>query len=188
AEFLATARPIVIRYYLSSAHYRSTIDYHAGSLVEAESALDRIHGFLERSGRVLAGQGTSGGAVAVPDAFATAMDDDLGVPQALGVVHETVRAGNAALDDGDTATAARARAEVIAMTSVLGINPEAPEWASGDGGAADAVLGTLVDRLIAERESARASKDFATADRVRDTLAGAGVTLEDGPDGTRWTL
>jgi cysteinyl-tRNA synthetase len=74
------------------------------------------------------------------------------------------------------------------MTSVLGIDPEAPEWATGDGGTAEAVLGTLVDRLIAEREAARASKDFAAADRVRDALAGAGITLEDGPEGTRWTL
>lgn len=191
AEFLSAARPIVVRYYLGSAHYRSTIDYHAGSLVEAEAAFTRIEGFLSRAADAVAATPDieQTGAVAVPDGFATAMDDDLGVPQALGVLHETVRQGNAALDAQDVALAARLRSEVVAMLGVLGLDPAAPEWASSaEGGAADAVLASLVEHLLGERETARSSKDFAAADRVRDALAAAGVTLEDTPTGPKWSI
>jgi cysteinyl-tRNA synthetase len=189
AEFLSSARPIVVRYYLGSAHYRSTIDYHEGSLVEAEAAFGRIEGFLDRVARAVQAspEVEQTGALPVPDAFATAMDDDLGVPQALGVVHDAVRAGNAALDAGDVALAARLRTEVTAMLGVLGLDPAAPEWTATGGGTADATLGSLVEQLIGQREAARSAKDFAAADSVRDTLAGAGITLEDGPDGTRWS-
>jgi cysteinyl-tRNA synthetase len=189
AEFLSAARPIVVRYYLGSAHYRSTIDYHEGSLVEAEAAFSRIEGFLDRVARAVEAtpEVEQTGVLPVPDAFAAAMDDDLGVPQALGVLHEAVRQGNAALDAKDVALAARTRAEVVAMLGVLGLDPAAPEWAAENTGGADAVLASLVEHLIEQREAARASKDFAAADSVRDTLAAAGITLEDGPDGTRWT-
>jgi len=190
AEFLEHARPIVVRYYLGSAHYRSTIDYHEGSLVEAEAAFSRIEGFLDRVARAVEAtpEVEQTGVLAVPDAFAAAMDDDLGVPQALGVLHEAVRQGNAALDAKDVALAARLRAEVAAMLGVLGLDPAAPEWAAENTGGADAVLASLVEHLIGQREAARSSKDFAAADSVRDTLAAAGITLEDGPDGTRWAL
>src|SRR3712207_7869750 len=117
AEFLALARPIVVRYYLGSAHYRSTIDYHDGALEEAEAALDRIEVFLRRAGQRLTGTRFSANTAPVlPAAFTAAMDDDLAVPQALGVLHEHVRAGNAALDDENLDAAARALGEVTAMT------------------------------------------------------------------------
>ena len=96
AEFLELAPPLVVRYYLGAAHYRSTIDYHDGALVEAEAALDRIAVFLDKSERRLTGAG-QGVEEVIPDAFAAAMDDDLAVPQALAVLHDTVRAGNLAL-------------------------------------------------------------------------------------------
>lgn len=191
AEFLERARPIVVRYYLGSAHYRSTIDYHPGALVEAETAFARVEGFLERAAAAVEAtpEVEQTGALPVPDAFAAAMDDDLGVPQALGVLHETVRQGNAALDAGDVATAARLRAEAVAMLGVLGLDPSAPEWASSaESGAADAVLASLVEHLLTERETARSAKDFAAADRVRDALAAAGVTLEDTPTGPKWSI
>src|SRR5690606_37722087 len=191
AEVLGQARPIVVRYYLASAHYRSSIDYHGGALVEAEAAFARIEGFLDRAARAVeatpAAEQT--GAVPVPDAFTTAMDDDLGTPEAFGVLHETVRAGNAALDAGDVERAATIRSEVLAMLGVLGLDPAAPEWADGaPGGSAEAVLAALVEQLIAEREAARAARDFAAADRIRDTLAAVGVRLEDGATTTRWSI
>jgi cysteinyl-tRNA synthetase len=94
AELLDQARAIVVRYYLGAAHYRSTIDYTDGSLVEAEAALERIESFLDRADRRLAATRFAGaGAQVVPDEFAIAMDDDLAVPQALAVLHDTVRAG-----------------------------------------------------------------------------------------------
>lgn len=189
AELFAKARPIVLRYYLGSAHYRSTIDYSDASLPEAEAALERIESFLERSGHRLAGTRFAGtGLEDIPDAFAAALDDDLAVPQALAVLHETVRAGNSALDSGNLETAATARAQVIAMTEVLGINPLASEWSRPANSATATALEALIGQLITARESARATKDYAAADRIRDAFTAAGITIEDTQTGAHWSL
>jgi cysteinyl-tRNA synthetase len=189
ADFLDLARPLVVRYYLGAAHYRSTIDYHDGALVEAEAALDRIETFLVRVNRRLDDTRFAGSGVEiVPAEFADAMDDDLSIPQALGVLHDTVRAGNAALDDEDLATAAAIRGHVIAMTEVLGINPHSSEWRVTQTAPADRALTALVERLIEDREKARSDRDFAAADRIRDELAEAGIAVEDSPTGTHWSI
>ena len=189
AEFLELARPLVVRYYLGAAHYRSTVDYHDGALVEAEAALERIEVFLTRAERRLSDtRFASTGARSIPNEFAEAMDDDLAVPQALGVLHEHVRAGNAALDDEDLATAAAIRGEVIAMTEVLGINPLAPEWHTSTDDPSSRALTGLVERLIEDREKARKSRDFAAADRIRDELTAAGISIEDTPSGSHWSI
>jgi cysteinyl-tRNA synthetase len=190
SEFLDEARPLVVRYYLGSAHYRSTIDYHEGALIEAEAALDRIESFLDRANRRLQDTKFGGsGAPVIPMEFADAMDDDLAVPQALAVLHDRVRAGNSALDDEDLSVAARIRGEVTAMTEVLGINPHSPEWQPvGASASADRALAALVEKLIEDRNTARGERDFAAADRIRDELAEAGITVEDSPTGTRWSI
>ncbi len=194
AELLSLARPVVVRYYLASAHYRSTIDYSRGALIEAEAAFSRIEGFLDRANRVLEGTRFARvGAPIIPEAFGAALDDDLGVPQALAVLHDGVRAGNTALDDGQLEDAARRREEVLAMTEVLGVNPHSPQWAVHQDGAARAALDALVQRLIDDRARAREGKDFAAADRIRDELAAAGIALEDvssvdGTAATHWSI
>jgi cysteinyl-tRNA synthetase len=127
--------------------------------------------------------------VGVPAAFAAALDDDLGVPQALAVVHDTVRAGNAALASGDSDAARIARDEVVAMVDVLGVNPYAEPWAAqSDDGAARRALAPLVDVVLAQRQAARDRKDFAVADALRDGLASSGIVVEDTPAGARWSL
>jgi cysteinyl-tRNA synthetase len=189
SEFLDLARPLVIRYYLGAAHYRSTIDYHDGALVEAEAALERVEVFLDRSQRRIENTRFAGtGLPVVPEEFAEAMDDDLAVPQALAVLHERVRAGNAALDSEDLAVVATIRAEIVAMTEVLGINPDAPEWATVSSVPAERALASLVERLIADREHARETRDFSAADRIRDELVAAGISIEDTPSGPHWSI
>jgi len=189
AELLDQARAIVVRYYLGSAHYRSTIDYHDGALVEAEAALERIESFLDRADRRLAETHFAGsGAERVPDNFAKAMDDDLAVPQALAVLHDAVRAGNAALDSEDWREAASARGAVLAMSEVLGINPLAPGWAVATDQPAMVALSALVERLLQDRETARQSRNFEAADLIRDELVAAGITIEDTPSGAHWSF
>ncbi|WP_072312810.1 cysteine--tRNA ligase [Agrococcus sp. Marseille-P2731] len=194
ADLLGSVRPIVARYFLVASHYRSTIDLRTdggslegGSLAEAGVAFGRIESLLERAAR--AGDIA---AAPVPDAFGAAMDDDLSTPQAVAVLHEATRAANVALDAGDT-TAALARAgEVRAMLQVLGLDPEDAVWQSGVSAERAApqsfALASLVETLLAERREARAAKDFAASDRIRDALAAAGILVEDGRDTTTWSI
>ena len=185
ADLLDQARPIVVRYLLGSAHYRSTLEVHADALAEAAAAFERIESFLERCER-------SGGAelkaATLPDEFVRAMNDDLSVPMALAVIHETVRAGNSAWDAGDTREALERGSEVLAMVDVLGLNPRDPIWGAPTSSRAHDALDVLVHRLLAEREAARDAKDFATSDRVRDDLGAAGILIEDTSHGPQWSI
>ncbi|MEZ2372921.1 cysteine--tRNA ligase [Arthrobacter sp. RCC_34] len=188
-EMLSQASPRVVRYYLGQAQYRSVLDYNPGSLVEAASAVERIDGFISRALRSQSqGNGTFGHVShgLVPDDFAKAMDDDLNVPQALAVLHETVRAGNAALAAGDAETVRSALDSVLAMTRVLGLDDVASTGAA-EGPALEA-LDALVRAQLEARAAARAAKDWAASDAIRDGLAGAGVVVEDGPQGASWSL
>lgn len=185
-DVLAERDPLVVRYALAAAHYRSSLDLSESSWSEAEAALGRIRSFLERALRA-AGDGIGADdAQSLPSAFVDAMDDDLGVPQALAVVHESVRAGNSALDAGDTAAALDAARAVLDMTGVLGLVEDAGSRKAGDAQAA--ALDALVQEMIAQRATARAEKDWAAADRIRDAIAAAGITLEDTPAGTHWSI
>ena len=190
-DLLTSAREVVIRYYLGSAHYRSVLDYHDGVLAEAEAAYSRIEAFVQRATRMLDGSQhkieiPSDLITALPAEFIAAMDDDLAMPAALAVLHETVRAGNAAVDEGNAAAAASAAIAVLAMTEVLGINPNSAQWASSVSN--DSTLDALIQSLIAERNAARAAKDFARSDAIRDQLSSAGITLEDGANATNWSV
>ena len=183
ADVLAERDPRVVRYALAGAHYRSSLDVSDRAFDEAASALSRIDTFRSRVTQ------TTDAAVLppaeVPAAFADALDDDLGVPQALAVLHETVRTGNTAIDAGDLPAAMRAAGETAAMMDILGFDRET-EPAASDG--ARGALDALVAELIAQRAHARADKDWAAADRIRDAIAAAGITLEDTPAGTNWSI
>jgi len=188
ADLIAAARPIVVRYYLGSAHYRSVLDYHEGVLDEAESAVSRIETFVEKAIRRLGSAPVLSVAQireALPAAFAKAMDEDLAMPAALAALHDEVRAGNSAIDGSDDAALATSLTAVLAMTSVLGINPL--DWAD-DAAGNDQVLDNLIQALIEERKAARANKDFARSDAIRNQLQAAGITLEDAADGTHWSV
>ena len=184
SEVVQRVRPVELRYYLGSAHYRSMLEFSDEAMAESAAAYRRIEGFLRRvADRV--GEVPTG---ALPRAFGEAMDDDLAVPQALAVVHDTVRAGNAALDAGDDASARARAGEVRAMMGVLGLDPMSWEDRDGDSQAMREVIDALVQAALEDRTEARARKDYAAADAIRDRLSDAGIALEDTADGVRWSL
>ncbi|GAA0675679.1 cysteine--tRNA ligase [Kitasatospora atroaurantiaca] len=186
SEMVQRWRPIVLRYYLAAPHYRSMIEYSEESLREAETGFARIEGFIQR---VVERCGAVDAAPEVPLAFAEAMDDDLGVPQALAVVHTAVRQGNSALTADDKENAVARLAEVRAMLGVLGLDPLDEQWAGADrGDDLHGVVDSLVQLVLEQRQAARARKDFATSDAIRDQLTLAGLSIEDTPSGSRWTI
>jgi len=180
AQMLQMARPLVVRYYLGSAHYRSILDYRPSSLQEAATAIERVEAFLAATQDVLK-PGRE-----VPEAFAEAMDDDVIIPRALAVLHEQTRAGNAALAAGEDAS--EAANAVMAMAEVLGLAQLMSFNAEGTSGAEHEALDALIQAVLAERADARAQKDWAKADAMRDLLASAGVQVKDGANGSSWSV
>jgi cysteinyl-tRNA synthetase len=165
------------------------IEYSDAALSEAVAAYRRIEAFLHRVGERI-GMPSLADGVLCPE-FVEAMDDDLSTPGAVAAIHLAVREGNAALDAGDRAKAATLAASVRAMTDVLGLDPLGEQWrhqAGAGEGAAGAALSSLVNDLLAQRAEARARRDFAAADAIRDRLLAAGVIVEDTRDGATWTL
>jgi cysteinyl-tRNA synthetase len=175
-EVLKRVRGIELRYYLVAAHYRSHVEFSFEALDEAAQGFRRIESFLERAGDGPAGE--------LPEAFSAAMDEDLGTPAAMAVLFDTVREGNRAEDPSEQAAAVRA------MLAVLGLDPADPGWPSsgGDDGRLTGAVDALVATLLEQRAEARAAKDFATADAIRDTIKAAGIEVEDTPSGAKWTL
>lgn len=170
-----------LRYYLLSAHYRSTLDYNQQSLTEAEAAFGRIAAFQRRARPHVAIIPTATG---LPECFAKALDDDLNAPAALAVLHDHVHAGNSAIDHDDLASAAREYRFVSAMLSVLGIADEALDVTTRDG--IGTTVAAVVDMLLTQRTAARDAHDFDTADRIRDELAKVGITIDDTASGPSW--
>lgn len=168
-----------VRYWLASAHYRSTLDYSPSAIAESASAISRIQNFLKR----LSSLGEVGDdafrAADLPSAFVAAMDADFNVPAALAVLHDAVRQGNTKLDSNqDAAPEARA---VAAMLHALNLNLATQAEVED-------ALTARVEELIARRTEARANRDFALADQIRQEIADLGVTIEDTPTKTTWSL
>jgi cysteinyl-tRNA synthetase len=149
-------------------------------------AYRRIESFVRRAAERV---GEGAGKPELAPEFGAALDDDLGTPAAVAVLHETVRHGNTALADGDDAAVAAALGSVRAMLGVLGLDPLDPRWATGGSdGRLTQVTDGLVSLALEQRQAARARKDFATADAIRDQLTTLGVSVEDTPQGPRWEL
>ena len=182
-ELLDSARAIVVRYALLSAHYRSELDLHEGFLTEAASAFSRIEAFLARSDSL--DLDTSIGQI--PEGFSRAMDDDLGIPEALAILHDATRHGNQALDNNEMTEAATLAQSVRAMLAVLGLDPLDAIW-HADAGASATVLDSLVESVLALRWQAKADKDFAQSDALRDVLEGAGIDVFDASTQSTWSI
>ncbi|WP_237225358.1 cysteine--tRNA ligase [Rothia nasisuis] len=183
AQMLELARPLVVRYYLGQAHYRSVLDYHPTSLEEARVAVERVESFL------VATQQYHRADAEVPADFAEAMDDDLNIPKALATLHAGVRVGNAALAAGEPVQ--DAAEQVYAMARVLGLvelMSFSQTGAATNEPGEHAALDSLIQTMLTQRAEARAAKDWARADQIRDALAAAGITVKDGVDGSTWSL
>ncbi|WP_020578967.1 cysteine--tRNA ligase [Actinopolymorpha alba] len=186
-------RPVELRFYLVAPHYRSMIEYSEEALQEAAAGYRRLESFVEHAVEFVGdslGAAPLGERPALPEAFTAAMNDDLGVPQALAVVYAAVREGNTALAADDKATVQAKLVEVRSMLSVLGLDPMDPRWrrSGGEDDALRRATDSLVRALLVQREEARARKDWAAADAVREQLRAAGVEVTDTPHGARWSV
>ena len=199
----------VVRYALGSVQYRSMLEWSDQALVEAQAAYDRVSNFIERAGVALGDlkpnrdEITAVPADDLPADFVAAMNDDVNVSGATAAIFTAIRSGNTLLSQlADRADSETAKAEVReallavrAMLDTLGLDPLAEPWVSA-GGAADgtaespehAVLEALIAEQLNARAEARKAKDFAKADQIRDALTEAGIAIEDGPQGSTWSL
>ncbi len=178
-EVLEKYQPEVVRYLLVSSHYRSPINYSEDSLKEAKGALDRFYTALRGLPELPAEGGES-----FVTRFGEAMDDDFNSPEACAVMFEMVREINR-LRDTDLQAAAALAARLKDLAGVLGVLQMDPN-AFLQAGAAGKVDAAQVEALIAARLQARADKNWAESDRIRDQLTAMGVVLEDGKGGTTW--
>ena len=182
-EILKKVRGIEIRWYLGSAHYRSMLEFSFEALEESSVNFRRIEGFLQRAQELLKSEIEP----SISAEFASAMNNDLAVPQALADISEAVRLGNSAITENDLTALAKSASEVRGALSILGCDPFDPVFASGTSAKRD-LLDGLISLALEQRTAARARKDFAASDEIRDSLTALGMTIEDTPTGSRWTV
>jgi len=162
-----------IRLCMLMTHYRQPINWTKTGLAQAKDALDRWYGALRASPPTEQSASVTTGLI-------DALSDDLNTPQAIAVLHELANDVNRS-EDGSVS------ANLLAAANLLGLLQLDPEnWFKWQPEGAAGLSDADIDALIEERTAARANKDFATSDRIRDELAGQGIILEDGPGGTTW--
>jgi len=188
-EVAKRVRPIELRWYLASAHYRSNLEFSDSALQESAVAFQRIENFVERAAAIVGDVELT--ASAINSDFANAMNEDLNVPAALAVLHEVVGEGNTLLaKKADAAALIGSLTTVRQMLDVLGVDPLSPTWADDSKNAQqlESALDYFVQQSIAVRNAAKENKNFDAADAIRDSLRNAGIALEDTSDGVRWNL
>jgi len=188
-EVAKRVRPIELRWYLASAHYRSNLEFSDSALQESAVAFQRIENFVERAAAIVGDVELT--SAAINSDFAAAMNEDLNVPAALAVLHEVVGEGNTLLGKkADAAALTGCLTSVRQMLDVLGVDPLSPTWADDSKNAQqlESALDYFVQQSIAVRNAAKENKNFDAADAIRDSLRNAGIALEDTSDGVRWNL
>ena len=178
-EILKRVRGIELRWYLGSAHYRSMLEFSFEALAESATAFKRIEAFLSRAESIL-GKAPE---ILIADEFASAMNDDLAVPLGLAFISESMRIGNTAGEDKKVL--AKTAGEIRGALSILGCDPKDLAFVSSKSN--DLAMDGLIKLALEQREAARARKDFAAADQIRDQIASLGITVEDTSNGPRWS-
>ncbi|MGV9196847.1 cysteine--tRNA ligase [Arcanobacterium canis] len=193
ANILKEHPAVLVRFALGTVHYRSTVAYSDKTLREAGAVWDRLKGFVERAANAV-GEIPADELMLrpkdLPEEFVGAMDDDVNVSAALAIIHEHVKRGNSALSEGREERVRMEQLLVRSMLDVLGLDPLSPQWRGGssEGSAAMKALDALVKDVLDKRAQARADKDWATADAMRDLLTGAGISVADSAEGATWKL
>ena len=181
-------RSEAVRLYYLRAQYRQPLEFAEDLLVDAGASLDRLWAFRRRLGETEAAPDAD-----VVAAFRSAMDEDFNTAEAMAVLFDAVREGNRLLDAGEDAEPMAAAYDVIA--TVLAVEERASDLGdlvdpltalAAEMGATGMSPEVIIADLIGLRAAAREARDFAMSDRIRDELAGLGLVLEDGPDGTTW--
>jgi cysteinyl-tRNA synthetase len=188
-EVLKTLRdPEVLRFFLLSSHYRGPINYSEAQLMQADETLLGLYRALADRGSACApGAGATRPVTEMRGRFDAAMDDDFNTPDALAVMQGAARDLNTAKAAGRNEDAAALAAALRDMGGVLGLLQQPPSEYLKRGVGEAQLSDSQVDTLIEARRAARAMKNFAESDRIRDVLASAGIALEDKPDGaTGW--
>jgi len=187
---LERVRAIELRFYLLAVHYRSHVEFSYEALEEAAAGFRRIEGFLGRAESILGSPVTAAEGMLCAE-FVAAMDDDLSTPAAVAAIYQVMHEGNKLLPGGNPRALKGTAASVRAMLDVLGIDPLDPHWATVSGHDDEklsSAVSALVAGLLERRAQARAEKDFAAADAIRDQLKAAGIELEDTPQGPQWSI
>ena len=170
----------VVRWALLSAHYRQPLDWNQALLDQSRKNLDRLYGALRRCADV-----EPKGDMPSPE-FIEAISDDLNTPGAMATLFTLSSEIERAMTAGDHKAAGIAKAELMACGRILGVLLSTPDqWFEGS---ADHALKTEVEGLLAERVTARAARDWPTADRIRDRLTELNVVVMDSPTGATWRL
>ena len=182
-EILKKVRGIELRWYLGSAHYRSMLEFSFEALEESSVNFRRIEGFLQRAKGLL----KSDIQPSISAQFTAAMNNDLAAPQALADISELVRIGNTAITENDLTTLAKSAGEVRGALEILGCDPFDPIFADSSNSKSE-ILDGLISLALEQRSAARERKDFAASDAIRDSLTALGITIEDTPTGSRWTV
>ena len=181
---LQRVRGIELRWYLSSAHYRSMLEYSQSALDESAIAFRRIESFLKRATEITGSQPQA----IIGESFAAAMNDDLAVPAGLATISENLRLGNQAITDADSAAITKNANEIRGALEILGCDPLDTHFAGGSSADLTQAMDGVVKLALAERASARERKDFAASDAIRDGLLALGITIEDTAQGPRWSM
>jgi len=177
-DLIKTIPGEVIRLALLSAHYRQPLDWSSETIESAKRMLDRLYGAI----RGIDVSADARAAAEPPAAVIAALEDDLNTPKALAEMFNLARSLNKA--EGETERLQLAT-DILAAGDLIGVlQNDAEDWftSSTDSEISD----DEIESLIADRNKARADKDFARGDAIRDELARKGVSIEDGADGTRW--